>query len=329
MLQLRKRWLIVLSLFLIFGVMAVCVWAGRELASPPRRPLQDYHREFLADPSAHGVVVKAFTISDGTPCLLVEPDPADQLGPRGLRVREQLRAKGVTLASAGNIVGTLVLVHGRKGRKEDYLLIAERLCAAGFRCLLPDMPGHGEHPGKHVTFGLTEAAIPSHVLHEAAAQFHFNPAPAGLMGMSMGGAVAMHAAAMPKAEWKALVIVSSFDRLEVAIHKNVSDRVGALLGRFWIEGAGLVFKAMTGHALSEIRSDISAGAITMPTLIAHGTKDRVIPLESGKRLYAALPAALEKQWIDVPDADHDNVLITDFPIYATVAEWMLRHVTAP
>ena len=320
------RSLIWISPMLIIVAAAACVWAGFELAAPPRRILQDYHREFLTDPAAHGVQVKKFTAKDGTPCLLVEPEPNGKLGMRGQRVREELSSKKITLAAPGKSIGTLVLVHGRNGRKEDYLLIAERLCAAGFRCLLPDMPGHGDHPGQHVTFGITEKNIPGDVLREAAEQFHFSPSPAGLMGMSMGGAVAVRAAAMPKAEWKALVIVSSFDKLNVAIQKTASDHAGHWLGSLWTKGAGLVYRFLTKHSLSEIRSDSAAAAITMPTLVAHGTRDSVIPIESGKRLYAALPATLEKQWIDVPDAEHDNVLITDFPIYATIAEWMLRHV---
>ena len=101
----------------------------------------------------------------------------------------------------------MVLVHGRTGRKEDYLLIAERLSAVGFRCLLPDMPAHGEHPGIHATFGIREADIPARALKESAELLKFNPVPAGLMGMSMGGAVSMHAAAEPDQPWKALVIL--------------------------------------------------------------------------------------------------------------------------
>jgi hypothetical protein len=34
------------------------------------------------------------------------------------------------------------------------------------------------------------------------------------------------------------------------------------------------------------------------------------------------------KWIEVPGADHDNVLITTYPIYAGIAGWMLRHVVA-
>lgn len=63
-----------------------------------------------------------------------------------------------------------------------------------------------------------------------------------------------------------------------------------------------------------------------PTMIAHGTSDHVIPFECGRRLFEALPAALEKRWVEIPGADHDNMLVTDFPIYAEMSEWMLRHV---
>lgn len=318
-------WITTLCLIVIT---AAVFWAGNELAAPARRSLQEYHREFLSDCAAHGVSVQSFTLTDATPCLMIQPDAEGKLGTRGLKVREQLMAEGIAIPAPGQILGTLVLVHGRKGRKEDYLLIAERFCAIGFRCLLPDMPAHGEHPGSYATFGIREGDIPARALKEASEKWKFNPMPAGLMGMSMGGAVSMHSAAKPDRPWKALVILSSFDRLETAIQKNVGDRVGSLIGEAWADMAGWMYHRKTGISISDIRSDLAATKITMPTLIAHGTSDRVIPHSSGQRLYAALPETIEKQWIDVPEADHDNVLITDFPIYATVAKWMLKHVTS-
>ena len=69
--------------------------------------------------------------------------------------------------------------------------------------------------------------------------------------------------------------------------------------------------------------------VLIPTLIAHGTKDTVTLISSGRKLYDSLPASIEKHWIEIPAAGHDNVLITDFPIYATIAEWMIRHVIQP
>ena len=29
----------------------------------------------------------------------------------------------------------------------------------------------------------------------------------------------------------------------------------------------------------------------------------------------------------MPGADHARVLVTDYPIYADIAEWMVKHVT--
>lgn len=322
---LRRLMFLGLTLILL-GFAGMFCWAGREIASPARRALQDYHREFLADPAAHGVSVTAFKITDGTPCLMMEPLADGRMGERGVKVREQLSSGNAPLPPAGKIIGTLVLVHGRKGRKEDYLLIGERLCAAGFRCLLPDMPAHGDHPATTITFGLLESGIPGQVLVEASNQFRFNSQPAGLLGMSMGGAVSMHAAACEDAPWKTLVILSSFDRLDETIQNNVSRLVGPWAGPVWQWGAGIVYEHQTGVKLADIRSDLPAARIKMPVLMAHGTVDKVIPIEAGRRLYAALPEGIEKQWVEIPGADHHNVLITDFPIYATIARWMLDHV---
>jgi pimeloyl-ACP methyl ester carboxylesterase len=242
-------------------------------------------------------------------------------------VRAQLQAKGLAVPKAGTVAGNLVLLHGRGGRKEDFLLIAERLCAVGFRCLIPDLPGHGDNPEGMVQFGAGEAELPARVLKESAATFGFEPEPAGLLGMSMGGSVAVHAAALDTQPWKALVIISSFDRLEPVVRAQGSSRGGAWLGGLWVSGADFIYEQRTGRSLASVAPVNLAANLTMPTLVLHGTKDRVIPMEAGKRLYDALPPPLEKAWIEVPGADHDNVLVTDFPVYATVAEWMLRHVT--
>ena len=296
------------------------------MAHPPRRALQDYHRQFLAAPETHGVVLRPFTAGDGTPCIVVEPLAGAKLGPRGQSVRDQLIALKLDLPQPGTIIGTLVLLHGRKGRKEDYLLIAERLCAVGYRCLLPDLPGHGDHPGRLACYGVREAELPGTLLDEAAARFHFATAPAGLVGLSMGGAVAIQTAAKHPDRWSALAVISSFDTLENVARHQASSYFGEFLGGVGQWGAAQVYQFETGIPLASIRSIDAMPRITMPTLIAHGSADHVIPEACGKRLFSALPPSLDKQWVEIPGADHDNVLITSFPIYATIASWMLGHV---
>lgn len=320
-----KRRFIIAGLVLLLPL-AAGWWAADQLAHPPRRALQDFHREFLADPAAHGVLLKNFSCTDGTPVLVCEPDPRGALGKRGEIIREQLTKKNLTLQPPAQIVGNLVLVHGRRGRKEDYLLIAERFCAAGFRCILPDLPAHGDHPATTAYYGVMEAPLPALVLHEAAAKFGFDPKPAGIMGLSMGGAVSVRSAVAGDAPWRAAVLVSTFDTLDQVVRHQAAGLAGSWFGPVLHGITGEVYEWQTEMKTTAANSIALVPRLKCPTLIAHGTDDHVIPIECGRRLFAALPANIEKRWVEIPGADHDNVLITDFPIYAEMAEWLLRHV---
>lgn len=325
---LRKRWrhlLLALVLLTVICAAGIVWWAGSEIASPPRRELMDYHQEFLANPAARGVSLARFTASDGTPCLVCTPLPDGTTGERGAKIREQLTGRGIALPPAGKTIGTLVLLHGRKGRKEDYLPIAERLCATGFRCIIPDLPAHGEHPTATVTYGVREAGLPARVLAEAAEKLQFDPQPAGLLGMSMGGSVAVHSAALPDAPWKSLVVICSFDSFPKVIESQASRYIGSTLGPLWAKGTAAVYQHKAGLPLSAIQPRDHAASITIPTLIAHGTGDKVSSLACGRCLFDAFPATTPKKWIEIPKADHDNVLITDYPIYSAIAEWMLAN----
>lgn len=288
--------------------------------------MQDYHREFLANPHAHGVVVKPFVCDDGTPCLLCEPAPLGRLSARGQRVREQLQQKKITLPPSGAMIGNIVLIHGRRGRKEDYLLIAERFCAVGFRCILLDLPAHGDHPARIACYGVKEAGLPAMVLREAALKFGFEPQSAGIMGISMGGAVGVRAASEKGAGWRAAVLVSTFDSLENVVRHQATELAGSWCGSLWESMTRWMYEWRTGVSLRAVNSAALASKLTCPVLIAHGTADHVIPLRLGRHLFEKLPSATEKRWIEIPGADHHNVLITDFPIYAEMAEWMLHSV---
>jgi pimeloyl-ACP methyl ester carboxylesterase len=325
----RKRWrgiLISTGLITLLSAAGLIFWAGLQIASPSRRPLMDYHREFMANPAAHGLVIHHFTASDGTPCLVCTPDPTGNLGDRGTKIRKQLNARGLALKPAGQIIGTLVLVHGRKGRKEDYFPIAERLCASGFRCVIPDMPAHGEHPATIATYGIREAGLPARILDETAKYFHFESQPAGLLGMSMGGSISVHAANLPDAPWKALTVISSFDSFPILIEAQASQSIGSTLGPLWAKSADVVYHWKSGIHLSDIQPHRHAASIKIPTMIAHGTADRVSAIARGHTLHHSLPTTTRKKWTEIPDAGHDNVLVTSYPIYADIAEWMLLHV---
>lgn len=309
-------------LFVVTGlVLKAPKWAAKQVASPPRRPLQEYHREITQRQVDHGIQIGSFHASDGTPTLVVTPK--GEPGKRGKLLREQLAEQGFTLGAYGQTRGTLVLLHGRMGRKEDFLPIAERFSAVGFRCVIPDLPAHGDHPAKFVTYGLNEQTIPRLVLEEAAAQFHFPVEPAGVFGISMGSSVAIHSAARNDFPWNSLIVISSFDNLANTVEREVSNRIGSPLAARWFPSINQEYLEITSHKMEEIEPWRLAKRINVPVFVGHGTVDELIPLKESRRLFQSFPAHPKNHWVSIPDGDHNNALITPYLIYAEMAGWML------
>lgn len=321
-----RRWLLGCLILATLVPILLLRHALDEITQPPRRALQAYHRDILDDPARHAIQIGRFTASDGTPVLVCTANGAPKPKSRGQILRDQLAADGRVHAGPGEILGTLVLIHGRRGRKEDLLPMAERFCAVGFRCLIPDLPAHGDHPEKLATYGVREAGIPSLVLREAAAKYQFPITPTALLGMSMGGSVAIHAAARPDSTWSALVILQSFDRLAPVIQAQCDARLGSVCGPLLFRPLANGFHCRTGTSIHAVDPAEQLRGCRIPTLIVHGTDDRTIPLSAGKRLFAQIEPSIQKQWIEVPTATHENLLITPHPVYAALASWFLDHL---
>jgi pimeloyl-ACP methyl ester carboxylesterase len=322
--------------FLAFGLggglaAGVFVWvvsrASSELVSPARRPLQAYHREWLDRPGEHGIVIEPFSALEGSvPCLLVLPDARAGLSPRGEKLRRQLEERGLALPAFGETRATLVLMPGRNGNKEDLLPVAERFCAAGFRRLLPDLPSHGASPMTICTFGASDfdALVPAGVLDEASRRFGFPREPAGLWGMSMGGAYLARAASLSGSKWGALVVVCSFDSLDAVVRRKIESFAGPVTPLF----DAAIRRACVlrgGVDPASVQPAQWAASVSAPLLMAHGSKDELVPEILGRRLFEAY-GSTEKRWVTVEGGTHDRVLVTDMPLYAAMAEWFSRHL---
>jgi pimeloyl-ACP methyl ester carboxylesterase len=318
------RWLSILVLLVLAGTTGTGMWLGGEVVRPARRALQPHHREMLAQPEAFGMRLQPFIASDGTPVVVCEPTGTP--GKRGRLVREQLAARHAPLPRFGECDRVLVLVHGRRMRKEDMFFVAERFCAAGFRCIIPDLPGHGDHPAEVAGYGITESELPAKVAREAAVKFGFSLENASLLGISMGGAVAVRAATLPNVPWKALVLLCTFDDLASVVETQAGKLAGPVLGPLLAFGAETRFAIETGQRPSAANSRLLASKVSCHVLIAHGTGDSFIPPECGQRLHEALTAAKSRRWLPVPGAGHATIFTTDFPLFATLSEWLLREM---
>jgi pimeloyl-ACP methyl ester carboxylesterase len=325
--------LILLVLGLGVAIFLTLAWmASSRLICPPRAAIHDHQREILDHPEAHGLVIHSFTVrtSDGydTPCLMCEPSRHPGVALKGNKVRQELLAQGVAVPPWGDITATLVLLHGHSGRKENFLAVSERFCAAGFRCLMMDLPGHGEHPAPFATFGLTEATLPQEILQEAAKRFSFAPQPAGLFGISQGGAIALQAAARPGATWFVVGELSGFATLDEVIAAESRH----LFGPLHQPACGIVHWLVMKRARFLPENVRPIDAVTLlkdqAVLIGHGDADDFVPPEHARRLFAAVPSA-RKTFLSVPGADHHHVLVTTAPVYATVSAFFLKALMTP
>jgi len=317
----KSFYLLVGPCLLFVGFVIYQCWI---FARPSTKAIQDYHLSWLDTPQQHGVSIEETSCLDGKiPTLIVTPSP--KLGERGETIREQLidRACEVPLLSSlleGNVTQTIVLLHGRNGRKEDLLAVAERFCAVGYRCILIDLPSHGDSPVKTVQFGASEweQDIPYHVLLECADKYNFSPDKASLWGMSLGGCFANSALADEEhgSHWKKAVIVCSFDNLSGVIQDKVVSET-------MVDIMSTLTQKMGGAEVNRVTPVDWVTKVTTPVMVVHGTADSLISEERGKALYEAY-ASPNKRWISVEDGTHQNILVTPKPLYADMLEWLLE-----
>jgi pimeloyl-ACP methyl ester carboxylesterase len=313
-----RRVLVFLAIFAVTAFGALTWIASSRLICPPRRVLQDHHQDILANAREHGMRIESFAVS-GTPCLLCEPLAQPGSAVKGNKLRAELQAQSVPLAPWGEIKATLVLLHGHKGCKEDHLPVAERFCAAGFRCLLVDLPGHGQNPEPFASFGKRESSLPGEVLRAAATRFQFDPSPAALFGISQGGAIVLQAAAQTDEQCFAVGELSSFAALDQVVTQQAKALFGPL-SSMANEIVTTLVQQRAGYTPSEIRPVDAASKLTIPVLIGHGDADSFVTPDQAQVLYAAAPST-RKQFLTIPGAGHSNVLVTTAPVYATMTRF--------
>ena len=321
-----RRAVALLGLALVLWAIAAATAAS--VFSPQRTGVDIRLQARLDAPARFGLqVTRRDCLDDQVPCLLVGPDAGAGPAERGRLLRSQLAALGVPLRPYGEVVADVVLLHGRNSRKEHLLPIAERFAAAGFRCIIPDLPGHGDSPLAQTRFGATafERQLPVRVLAEFRRERHLPQLPALLWGYSMGGAYAVQAAEGDPPPWRALVVVSSFDRLDAVVDARLAPTLGALAPAVGWLATHAPWSA--AWQIPHIRPDRHAAQVRLPALVVHGTEDRLIPPARGRALLAAL-GSTDKQWVPVPGAGHQDVFVTDMPLFATMARWMLRQTDA-
>ncbi len=184
-------------------------------------------------------------------------------------------------------------------------LLGQFVRETGARTLMLDYSGFGRSEGSP-----SEAEV---VADGVAAYDHLRSAgvPAGrivLYGESIGGAVALEVA--ERREVAGVVVQSSFSSLS-----SMALRVYP-----WIPLSALLVRG-------SFRSADRAKGLKVPLLVAHGTRDSIIPFAEGRALHAA--ATPGSEFLAVEGADHNDFLDVAGPDYLRGLGERFRKWTAP
>lgn len=189
----------------------------------------------------------------------------------------------------------LLLLHGFTGSGDDWQhVFAEPL--AGFRVIAPDLPGHGRSENVRADFKFADVARD---VFDVLDRLHIERVSA--IGMSAGANTLLHMATQQPHRITAMIHVSGTPRFP--------------------EQARAIMRSMTEatmpnanhlryiRAFADDREDMnfttaSLATITARTLIVHGDRDPLYPVELAVELYRGIPDA--SLWV-VPNGGHGPI----------------------
>ena len=200
--------------------------------------------------------------------------------------------------------GAVVLCqHGFKGDRTNLLSNAEFLHRHGYGVLLSTVRAHDQSDGELITFGKEEMKDLEAWYRYLLTREDVDPDRIGILGESMGGALATQYAAQNK-NIKALVLHSTCSSYDDVLETGVKHYTGlppfpfAPLILFWAERE-------TGVESSTVSTKAWIGQISpRPVFILQGGKDDHVPIDSGQRLYEAAGEPKEL-WYE-PEAAHNG-----------------------
>jgi carboxylesterase len=260
-----------------------------------------------------------------------------RLGPDGVVIG----GEGFVLERRG--APAVLLLHGGGDTPQTLRYLAADLYAAGFHVEAPLLPGHGRSLADFMRVtadDLTSAAVAAY--HELTATHAW----VGLIGLSMGGALAVQVAAREPA-LPALGLAAPYLEMPLAI--DIAARLSWIWGLFVpavrsgrgismldpVERArSLAYGAFTAPALRALRKTVRRAAaalphVAAPTLVIQSREDNRITVPAAERAFARL-GAKEKRIEWVTGAAH--IITVDYGhdrVNGALVDWMLSHRVTP
>jgi pimeloyl-ACP methyl ester carboxylesterase len=218
-----------------------------------------------------------------------------------------VRLRGWLFRSAVPRRGTVVYLHGSADNRASGVSLAARFLPSGFDVLMYDSRAHGESEGAACTYGFYEKRDLSRAIDALGA------APVAAIGVSLGGAVALQAAA-DDPRIVAVVAIASFSDLRTVVR----ERAPFFASRQDIAAAFALAEQQARFRADEVSPLAAAARIRVPVLLVHGERDVDTPPAHSERVFAALRGP--KRLLLLPGAGHDDPLPDG--VWHEIAAWL-------
>ena len=224
----------------------------------------------------------------------------------------------------------LLLLHGGTGIGADWKLVFTGGDPDGFRVIVPDLRGHGRSTNPSRAFTFRQAAKDMFALLDRLGIQRVKA-----IGLSMGAKTLLHMATEQPGRVDAMVLVSATPYFPAQVRAAMAQlSVDAFSDAEWAtqrqrhvhgdDQIRMLYEQMRG--LKDSYDDMAftpplLATITARTLIVHGDRDPVYPVELAMEMYRSIPSSA--LWV-VPNGGHG-------PIFGTLAapfvETALAHLT--
>lgn len=225
------------------------------------------------------------------------------------KTEDGLTLKGWFVPSKSPPAKTIIVLHGYPAEKGDVLNWAIFL-QEKYHLFFFDFRYFGESEGKYTTVGYQERMDLKAAVKYLSTRKDTDPQKIGVMGFSLGGAVALISASeIPQI--KAVVADSPYATLE--------QMTESLFQRFFFLKKPMVLlikmwaRIWLKVNLEEVSPVASVENSTTPLLLIHGEKDRQIPAEHSRKIFQSAKEPKEI-WI-VSGADHSEAYYQNKEIY--------------
>jgi fermentation-respiration switch protein FrsA (DUF1100 family) len=219
--------------------------------------------------------------------------------------------------------GTIIFLHGVGDCKITGISFTQALYKKGFNIFLYDSREHGESEGYYCTYGFYEKWDVTAVITYLKSRTDVKIGKIGIYGTSMGGAVAIQAAAIDL-RISAVISEGSYTALRV-VFVDYQKRIIKMPWHF-LRNIALVqsqkmanFKARLVAPVEDIKR------VHAPVLIVHGKEDSFIKSDYSKLLYDA--ANEPKHMLLIDGAGHNDVWEVGGVTYEhAVVSFFLKHL---